>query len=76
MAINYLKAVRDGIALIKAGREALAEVKDAISDGKAAIDADDAAEMEALLQAERPENRAAFNNLNDAIVAYRTRHGG
>ncbi len=74
--MDYRKAAKDAIALIKAGREALGPVIDAVKDGKAAVDADTIAELDAILEAERPENRAAFNNLNDAIAAYRARHGG
>jgi hypothetical protein len=73
--MDYVKAAKDALALIKAGRDALGPVIDAVKDGKAAIDASTIAEIDALLEAERPENRAAFDNLNNAIGAYRARRG-
>lgn len=63
---------RDALALITQGREALAALADAAKDGKLAIDAKTAAELDAMIAAEAPETEAAYNNLKDAIAESRT----
>lgn len=66
--MDILARAREALALIQQGRTALAGIADAVSDGKAAIDADTKAELDALLEQEREETRAAHRRLDDAIT--------
>ncbi len=72
MDFSDLKALFDkGASLLTQGREALAGVKDAIADGKAAISATEKDELTALLDAEERETAAAIAGARDAIADYR-----
>lgn len=71
--MDLLKKAQDAIALIAQGRAALAEVADAVSDGRAAIAADTVEEIDALLEVERIENRATNDAITTAIADFRAR---
>ncbi len=58
-------------ALIKQGRDALATIADSIKDGTLAASATSIEQIDEMLEAERVENRAAFQNVKDAIAEYR-----
>ncbi len=68
---NILEMAREALALIAEGREALAALVDPVKDGKAALNAKDSAELDAMIEAERTETRAAYTNLKDAIAQSR-----
>ena len=74
--MDLLQMAKDGLALVQEGRKALAQVVDAVKDGKAGIDAKTIDEIDALFEKERVENRATNEAVVDAIAAYRQRHGG
>ncbi|MDQ3024168.1 MAG: hypothetical protein M3R04_07285 [bacterium] len=63
---------RDALAVITEGRATLAALADVVKDGKQAIDAKTAAELDDMIEAERPETQAAYDNLKDAIAQSRT----
>lgn len=73
MSIGVLAAVKVGLALITEGRQAIEGIRDAIRDGKQAVDADELDELEALLEQEQAETAAAHQSLKDAIAKARSK---
>lgn len=69
---NWMERAKEAMKAIAQGREALAAVVDAVKDGKAALDVNSQAELNALLEQEKAETKAAYNNLRDAIAESRT----
>lgn len=66
--MNVLEAATKAIALIAEGRAALDGIRDAIKDGSAAVKTNDLDELEALLEQEKVETRAAHDALAAAIA--------
>lgn len=64
--MDILERARAALALIQQGRQALSGIADAVSDGKAAIDAQSKAELDGLLAQERQETQAAYASLDQA----------
>lgn len=68
MDINLLMAkARNAVQIIQEGRRALEAVRDAIADGKVALDTKSQGELNALLADEQRETQAAHASLADAI---------
>jgi hypothetical protein len=63
---GLLEKARQGFSLLSQGRKIIAEVTDAVADGKAALSADDQAELNKLLESEAPESREAHRRLDEA----------
>lgn len=69
--MDIAQKIEDARALIKQGRDALTAIADAVKDGALAASATTAAEIDAMLEMERVENRQAYQNVKDAIAKYR-----
>lgn len=72
--MNIAERIKQAQALIAQGREALVGIADAIKDGTLAASATTADEVDQMLEAERVENRAAYNAVKDAIAVHRAMH--
>lgn len=62
---------KKGAALLTEGRDALGQVKAAITDGSAAINATQLSQLQAMLDKEEQETKAAIADARDAIAEYR-----
>lgn len=69
--MDIAERIEQARALIKQGRDALTVIADSIKDGALAASATTAAEIDAMLELERVENRAAYKSVKDAIADYR-----
>ena len=65
--MDILAKAKDAAEMIAAGRKILAEVANALKDGKTAINAKTQVELDALLADERTETKAAIDKAREAI---------
>ena len=63
--------VTRGASLLQQGREVFSQVREAIADGKTAINAVSLEDLQQQLEREEAETRAAVADARDAIAAYR-----
>lgn len=68
---SILDKAKKALDLVREGREALEAITHEIQDGKHAITATEQAELNSMLEKERPESQAAHDNLQNAINASR-----
>lgn len=68
MAIDF-ERIKAAIALVADGREALSEIASALRDGRAALSAAEADELDAMLVREIEQSVAAHDELAAAIAA-------
>lgn len=66
---NILATARKALAMMKEGRSILANVTDAVRDGKVALDTKGQADLNAMLAEEQRETEAAHSSLARAIQA-------
>lgn len=66
-----LNLAKKGASLLSQGRQAFEQVKDAVNDGKTAINATQRSELESLLAQEEQETKSAIADARDAIAEYR-----
>lgn len=72
MNFAQLKALFEkGAGLLSDGRNALTQVRDAISDGTAAISTSEKDELAAMLDNEERETMTSIASARDAIAEYR-----
>jgi hypothetical protein len=69
--LDIAQRIASAQALIKQGRDALLGIADAVKDGTLAASATTVEQVDAMLEAERAENRAAYQSVKDAIAEYR-----
>lgn len=71
--MDWLKKAEDALRLISEGRRVLTEVKDAVTDGSAALSTTDQDKLDQMLEQEMGESRAAHDSLKAAIAAARAK---
>lgn len=65
--MSILDQAREAMAMIARGREALESIAKAVADGRTALNAESKAELQAMLERERRETKAAHAKLDEAI---------
>lgn len=68
---EILALAKKGAGLLSEGRAVLDQVKDSIADSKAAISASEQSQLNAILDQEEQETKAAIASARDAIAEYR-----
>lgn len=71
--MDIMKLAQKAFALMREGREILANVQSAVTDGKAALNADQLDDLQEQLANEEMETSTAQSTLNDAIAEARGR---
>jgi polyhydroxyalkanoate synthesis regulator phasin len=69
--VELLALAKRGQALLSDGRNAMAQVKDAINDGSTALTEKQGDQLRTMLDEEEQETRTAISDARDAIAAYR-----
>jgi hypothetical protein len=69
--MSLLEQAKHAFSLLQQGREALDAIKDAVSDGSAAINTKELGELRVMLEREEQETKDVINDARTAIADYR-----